>query len=168
MISLDRREFLASVAAASALRPDLSRGEPTSARLAPATVAGAMAFRPLPLGAVRPSGWTARQLRIMADGLSGHLDEFWPDVADSQWFGGKAEGWERAPYWLDGAIPLAWLLDDATLKARITAHVDHVIANQRADGWFAPLPAGRRDESLRSLEHPPRQQGPGAVPRGDR
>jgi hypothetical protein len=37
------------------------------------------------------------QLRIQAAGLSGHLDEFWPDVAQSQWFGGKAEGWERAP-----------------------------------------------------------------------
>ncbi len=140
MSSLDRREFLASVAAASALRPDVTRAAPPVRAAGPAALAGAMAFRPLPLGAVRPAGWTARQLRIMADGLSGHLDEFWPDVADSQWFGGKAEGWERAPYWLDGAIPLAWLLDDATLKARITAHVGHIIANQRADGWFAPYP----------------------------
>ena len=46
-------------------------------------------------------------------GLTGHLDEFWPDVARSQWIGGNAEGWERGPYWLDGLIPLAVLLDDA-------------------------------------------------------
>jgi hypothetical protein len=79
-------------------------------------------------------------LRIQADGLSGHLDEFWPDVAQSQWFGGTAEGWERAPYWLDGVIPLAWLLDDAPLKARITKHVTYIVDHQRADGWFGPYP----------------------------
>ena len=48
------------------------------------------AFRPLPLGSIRPRGWLARQIRIQADGLSGHLDEFWPDVGESQWFGGEA------------------------------------------------------------------------------
>ena len=34
------------------------------------------AFVPLPLGSIRPTGWLRRQLRIQADGLSGHLDEF--------------------------------------------------------------------------------------------
>jgi uncharacterized protein len=53
------------------------------------------AFVPLPLGAVRPSGWLTAQLRIQADGLSGHLDEFWPDIADSSWIGGDAASWER-------------------------------------------------------------------------
>ena len=71
-----------------------------------------LAFTPLPLGAVRPLGWLQNQLRIQADGLSGHLDEFWPDIQESRWFGGEQEGWERAPYWLDGVIPLAYLLDD--------------------------------------------------------
>ena len=98
------------------------------------------AFRPLRLGSIRPAGWLRRQLRIQADGLSGHLDRFWPDVAQSQWFGGTAEGWERAPYWLDGVIPLAWLLDDQPLKKRITGYVDHIVAHQRPDGWYAPYP----------------------------
>jgi DUF1680 family protein len=102
--------------------------------------AGAPRFTPLPLGDIRPHGWLLRQLRIQAAGLSGHLDEFWPDVGQSQWFGGAAEGWERAPYWLDGAIPLAWLLDDAALKARITSHVEYIMAHQRHDGWFGPYP----------------------------
>lgn len=97
-------------------------------------------FRPLPVGSIRPAGWLLRQLRIQADGLSGHLDEFWPDVARSRWFGGDAEGWERAPYWLDGVIPLAWLLDDAPLQERITGYVDHIVTHQRPDGWFAPYP----------------------------
>ncbi len=81
-----------------------------------------------------------RQLQLQADGLTGHLDEFWPDVADSQWFGGKAEGWERAPYWLDGAIPLAKLVNDRALSDRIAKHVDHIVTHQRADGWYAPYP----------------------------
>jgi DUF1680 family protein len=92
------------------------------------------------LGSIRPAGWLQRQLRIQADGLSGHLDEFWPDVAQSQWFGGTAEGWERAPYWLDGAIPLAWSLGDEPLQARIRRYVTHIVEHQRADGWFSPYP----------------------------
>jgi hypothetical protein len=133
---LDRREFLASVTAAAALG---SAAADASAQPG-ATGLAAPAFRPLPLGAIRPAGWLARQLRIQADGLTGHLDEFWPDVADSQWFGGRAEGWERAPYWLDGAVPLAFLLDDAPLKERLARHVAHVVQHQRADGWYAPYP----------------------------
>ena len=55
----------------------------------------------------------------------------------SQWFGGKAEGWERAPYWLDGVIPLAWTLDDKPLQAKCHRYVKQMIAGQRADGWYA-------------------------------
>ena len=143
---VDRREFLTTVAAgmaagaapADAGAAPQAQGPPA----APALTAGlaAPAFRPLPLGAIRPRGWLERQLRIQADGLTGHLDEFWPDVGQSQWFGGQAEGWERAPYWLDGAIPLAWLLDDQPLKTRITQYVDTILARQRADGWYGPYP----------------------------
>jgi DUF1680 family protein len=96
------------------------------------------AFRPLPLGHIRPLGWLARQLRIQADGISGHLDEFWPDVRDSRWLGGTAEGWERVPYWLDGVIPLAFVLDDPALKAKVTRHVDYILAHQADDGWLGP------------------------------
>lgn len=144
MSALDRRDFLAHVAAGAAATtlPSLAgaAASPPPRAVPPPGLAGATAFVPLPLGAVRPHGWTARQLRIMADGLTGHLDTFWPDVAQSRWFGGSAEGWERAPYWLDGAIPLAWLLNDATLKARITSHIDYIVAHQRSDGWFAVYP----------------------------
>lgn len=54
-------------------------------------------FTPLPLGQIKPTGWLRQQLQIQADGLSGALDQFWPDIQDSSWFGGSAEGWERAP-----------------------------------------------------------------------
>jgi hypothetical protein len=147
MSNLDRREFMSTVAAGVAAgvvpigadRDRSADGAQSKPPVQPAGL-GAPAFRPLPIGAIRPAGWLQRQLRIQADGLTGNLDRFWPDVADSQWFGGKAEGWERAPYWLDGAIPLAWLLDDAPMKARITKYIDTIVANQRSDGWYAVYP----------------------------
>jgi len=133
MSELDRREFLGSVAAgAAAAALGGSRAE--------ASGLAAPVFRPLPLGSIRPEGWLLRQLRLQRDGLTGHLDEFWPDVAESQWFGGAAEGWERAPYWLDGAIPVAFVLDDAALKERLARRVEHVVTHQRPDGWYAPYP----------------------------
>ncbi|NLZ88033.1 MAG: hypothetical protein GX916_00880 [Clostridiales bacterium] len=89
-------------------------------------------------GEVKPAGWLKRQLRIQADGLAGNLDKVWPDVRDSKWIGGDREGWERVPYWLDGFIPLAWLLDDADMKQRAKAYMDAIIAGQEEDGWICP------------------------------
>ena len=99
----------------------------------------APALAPLPLGAIRPTGWLRDQLRIQADGLSGHLDEFWPSVADSKWIGGASEGWERGPYWLDGLVPLAVLLDDARLKAKAQHWMDYILGHQHPDGWLGVI-----------------------------
>ena len=58
------------------------------------------ALRALPVGAVRPAGWLRDQLQIQANGLTGHLDEFWPYVSrQSGWLGGPGDEWERAPYY---------------------------------------------------------------------
>jgi len=140
---MHRRAFLTGVTAgvvagAATLEGSTQQAAPPTAR----DVGGLTApmFRPLPVGAITPSGWLRRQLQIQADGLTGHLDEFWPDVARSQWFGGTAEGWERAPYWLDGAIPLAWQLGHTGMQQRITRYVDHIVTHQRADGWYGPYP----------------------------
>ena len=99
-----------------------------------------MAFRYAPLNAneIKPKGWLYRQLKIQADGLAGQLDRMWPDVRDSKWFGGDREGWERAPYWLDGFIPLAWLLDDEEMKTRATTCVRRILECQQENGWFYP------------------------------
>jgi uncharacterized protein len=102
-----------------------------------------LTLKPLPLGAIRPSGWLKDQLRIQASGLSGHLDEFWPDIKDSAWTGGKAEGWERAPYWLDGIVPLAYLLGDVALKAKAKRFIDYVLDHQERDGWLGPISDGK-------------------------
>jgi len=98
----------------------------------------ALAMKPLPLGSLRPAGWLRDQLRLQADGLSGHLDRFWPDIKDSAWFGGKGDAWERAPYWLDGVVPLAFILDDADLKSRIVTYVDTILKQQDESGRITP------------------------------
>lgn len=96
-------------------------------------------FLPLPLGTVKPAGWLKDQLQIQASGLSGHLEEFWPDLSsDSAWLGGKGEGWERGPYYVDGLLPLAYLLDDDKLIGRARRWVDWALNNQRPDGGIGP------------------------------
>lgn len=98
------------------------------------------AFDPLPLGSVKAKGWLERQLRIQADGLTGRLDEFWPSVgADSGWLGGQGESWERGPYYMDGLIPLAYLLNDSRLIEKSKKWVAWTLANQRPDGAIGPV-----------------------------
>merc|ERR1719345_237693 len=75
-----------------------------------------LAFKPLKNGAITPKGWLLKQLKLQAEGLSGHLSMFWNDIENSIWLpGGKGDGGlhERAPYWLNGIVPLASLLQNA-------------------------------------------------------
>ena len=98
------------------------------------------AFAPLPLGSVKSRGWLRRQLQIQANGLTGHLDEFWPDVGpNSGWLGGTAESWERGPYYLDGLVPLAYLLEDQKLIAKAKKWVDWTLEHQQADGRIGAI-----------------------------
>ncbi len=97
------------------------------------------AFYILPLGSVRPAGWLRRQMEIQANGLGGHLDETWADVGrNSGWLGGTGESWERGPYFLDGLIPLAYLLNDDALKAKAQRYVDWTLTHQTANGMIGP------------------------------
>lgn len=96
-------------------------------------------FRLLPLGEVLPAGWLRRQLRIQADGMGGHLDEFWSDVgSNSGWLGGTGESWERGPYFLDGLLPLAWQLGDDVLKAKALRFIEWTLDHQTAEGMIGP------------------------------
>ena len=85
-----------------------------------------------------PRGWLRRQLEIQAQGLSGNLHKIWPDIRSSAWIGGDREGWERVPYWLDGFIPLAYLLNDEALIADAKKYIDAILASQQEDGWICP------------------------------
>ena len=95
-------------------------------------------MRFLKIEEIKPQGWLKRQLEIQADGLSGHLDKLWPDIKDSKWIGGDRDGWERVPYWLDGFIPLAYLLNDDDKKRRAKKYVDAILERQQEDGWLCP------------------------------
>lgn len=94
---------------------------------------------------IKPEGWLRRQLEIQAEGLSGHLDLIWPDIRDSKWIGGDKDGWERVPYWLDGFIPLAYLLDNEELKKRAKKYVDAIVDRQQEDGWICPCEEEERE-----------------------
>ena len=81
---------------------------------------------------IKPKGWLLHQLQIMRDGSSGHLDEVHPKLkSDNGWLGGKGDGWEETPYWLDGAVPLAYLLDDPALKSKVLQYVNWTLDHQR-------------------------------------
>ncbi len=93
---------------------------------------------------IKPAGWLRRQLEIQAEGLSGNLHRVWPDIRDSKWIGGGREGWERVPYWLDGFIPLACLLEDEEMISTAKRYVDAILAMQEDDGWICPCSKSKR------------------------
>ena len=96
-------------------------------------------FFALPLGSIRPQGWLLEQLLIQANGLSGHLGQIWPDVGpNSGWLGGSGESWERGPYYLDGLLPLAYLVDDKRLKELAQSFVDWTLQNEWPNGMIGP------------------------------
>jgi len=105
----------------------------------------------LPLNAIKPRGWLRQQLQIQANGMTGHLDEFWPDVGpNSGWLGGTGEPWERGPYYLDGLLPLAYLLDDPGLIAKAKKWMDWTLDHQQPNGAIGPMAPADADEKLRA------------------
>ena len=94
----------------------------------------------LPIGAIKADGWLKQQLVLQAEGLTGHLDELYPSVVGERnaWLGGDGDAWERGPYWIDGLLPLAYLLDDNALKEKAQVWVDAILNSQKEDGYFGP------------------------------
>ena len=125
--------FAASVpgAAAGASAPNYPNNR---APLAP------KAYVELPLGAVRAKGWLGEMLERQRSGATGRMDELYPEVMGPRngWLGGDGDQWERGPYWIDGLLPLAWLLDDAELKAKVRPWIEWILRSQREDGYFGP------------------------------
>lgn len=87
---------------------------------------------------LKPEGWLRRQLEIQAEGLSGNLHKIWPDIRDSAWIGGNCEGWERVPYWLDGFVPLSYLLGNEEMIEVSKKYIDSILSKQESDGWICP------------------------------
>ena len=100
----------------------------------------------LPTGAITPTGWLGAQLQLAADGLTGHLSDFYPDVANSSWIGGDADGspQERAPYWMRGSVPLAHALGDSRLQGEVQRYVDYALTHADPSGWLGPAASGDR------------------------
>ena len=94
----------------------------------------------LPLGAIRAEGWMQEQLLRMKEGMTGHLDQIYEPVmgARNGWLGGDGDVWERGPYWIDGLLPLAYILNDEGLKEKVKPWIEWTLASQKPDGYFGP------------------------------
>jgi Uncharacterized protein conserved in bacteria len=137
---ISRRALLRtmSMGGVVSLLPRISNALSVSITDAPDGLAeGAFSF--LPLGSIRAKGWLLDVLRIQATGLSGHLSEVWPDVGEnSGWLGGTGESWERGPYYLDGLLPLAYLVEDERLKKHAQRFMDWILEHPWPNGMLGP------------------------------
>ncbi|MCH5597079.1 beta-L-arabinofuranosidase domain-containing protein [Niabella ginsengisoli] len=94
----------------------------------------------LPIGAIKPKGWLREMLIRQKNGATGKLDELYPLVMGKRngWLGGDGDQWERGPYWIDGLLPLAYILKDKQLIAKVKPWVEWAINSQQPDGYFGP------------------------------
>lgn len=94
----------------------------------------------LPHKDILPKGWLRKQLTLQAKGLSGNIAKYFADLSnDSAWLGGSGEAWERGPYYLDGLVPLAFLLNDKELIKKVYQWVDAILSSQNSQVGFGPL-----------------------------
>src|SRR5690349_2160128 len=109
----------------------------------------------LPLGAIKPQGWLKEMLLRQKTGATGNLDKLYPLVMGKRngWLGGDGDQWERGPYWIDGLLPLAYLLNDKELIEKTKPWVEWALNSQQPDGYFGPSkdysyePGVQRDNS---------------------
>lgn len=112
-------------------------------------------FVELPLGSIKPKGWLLEMLERQKKGASSQMDILYPEVMGSRngWLGGDGDQWERGPYWIDGLLPLAYILDDKELKQKVQPWIEWALKSQREDGFFGPAkdyspePGIQRDNS---------------------
>lgn len=89
---------------------------------------------------VKPEGWLKRQLEIQMQGLTGKLFDIWDSVGSySGWLGGTGENWERAPYYLDGLLPLSCYLEDKEHWDIACRFVEWTLSSQDEEGNFGPV-----------------------------
>ena len=107
-------------------------------------------FMELPLGSIRPEGWLKEQLIRQKNGMAGHLDEIYEQVMGKRngWLGGDGDVWERGPYWIDGLLPLAYILNDATLIEKTKPWIEWALNSQRPNGYFGPSTDRKNEPGL--------------------
>lgn len=98
-------------------------------------------YAELPLGAIEPQGWLRDELQRMAGGMTGHLDQWYPEVCGERnaWLGGDGDAWERGPYWIDGLYPLSKLLGDEVLQDKAMRWIEWTLNHQRESGQIGPM-----------------------------
>jgi len=109
----------------------------------------------LPLGAIKPEGWLREMLIRQKNGATGNLDKLYPSVMGRRngWLGGDGDQWERGPYWIDGLLPLAYILNDKELIAKVKPWIEWTLKSAQPDGYFGPAkdygpePGIQRDNS---------------------
>lgn len=95
----------------------------------------------LPVGSIQPKGWLRKYLELQKEGLNGKLGTIsaWLDKNNNQWLSDSGDhGWEEVPYWLRGYSSLAYILDDADMKAEAQVWFDAVLNNLKEDGFLGP------------------------------
>ena len=97
-------------------------------------------YTELPLGAIRPQGWLHEMLQRQKTGMTGQLDKLYPLVMNQRngWLGGDGDQWERGPYWIDGLVPLAYILNDKELIDKARPWIEWALKSQQPDGHFGP------------------------------
>lgn len=96
-------------------------------------------LKKLKLTEIQPQGWLKKQLQIQMEGLSGRLYEIWDSVGSySGWLGGTGENWERAPYYLDGLVPLSYYLGDEERWQLCGRFIEWTLQSQDETGNFGP------------------------------
>ena len=102
--------WLGNVRAVSAAKPDPSNRAPLRAQ----------PYKRLPMGSVKAKTWLLHQLLLQNEGLTGHAEELYDDIGNSDWVTGQDRGgqfaWERGPYYAKGLVALAYVLDDPELQ----------------------------------------------------
>ena len=95
-------------------------------------------FVPLPAGSIRPNGWIHDWSEAALQGITGHLDE-WDATFGEAWKGrgfkamgsdpADGTGWplEQCAYWLDGAVRMAYLMNDPALIRKVSARLDGIV-----------------------------------------
>ena len=101
------------------------------------------AFVRLPIGSITPGGWLRGELRLEADGMTGHLEEIspWCNFNTSAWTdpaGQGKHGWEELPYWLKGYGDLGYVLKDDQIIKEARKWIEAILATQDDTGWFGP------------------------------
>lgn len=96
-------------------------------------------LKPFHITEIAPQGWLKRQLEIQMNGLTGRLYDIWDSVGSySGWLGGTGENWERAPYYLDGLLPLSFYLHDDKQFQLALRFIEWTLSSQDEEGNFGP------------------------------